>query len=267
MSEKQIAIIVVSGSDGGITWAGKIAKLFASNGIPSLALAYWKTKNTSKILSLIEIEIINSAVIWLKQSGYSKVGIYGVSKGAELALVSASLISQLEFVIAVSPACCVFEGIEKRSYSGTSSWTWQGKPMPFISFDGIRINSIKNALKNGEYGFNQQYLEVLANKKDESNTIKAENINGPILLLSAKEDAQWPAEKMGCMIYNRLKEKQFAFPFRHEAYAPASHILCPVSPLSRFAYRQERRFPKECARSRKEVFELSLEWLRGLTGD
>ncbi|MDR2898962.1 MAG: hypothetical protein LBU94_01460, partial [Clostridiales bacterium] len=154
---KDRAIITVSGSDGGIGWAKQIAGAFSANGIASLALSYWRTKNTPKTLSLIAIETIQYAVSWMKENGYAKIGIYGVSKGAELALTAGSLISQIKFVIAASPSCCVFEGIAKPSYSGASSWTWQGKPLPYASFDNVPTNAIAKLLKNREYGFLQEY--------------------------------------------------------------------------------------------------------------
>lgn len=258
------AMIVVSGSDGGIRWANEIASVFSAHDISSLAVAYWKTKYTSKTLALIPIEIIQSAVLWLKKNGYSKVGIYGVSKGAELALISGSLIPQIERVIAVSPCCCVFEGIAKPAYSNTSSWTWGGQPLPYASFHNISVSVIKNIIKNHEFGFVKQYIDVLATNKNEENTIKVENINGPILLLSAKEDAQWPSAEMGNMICNRLSNKEFAFPFHHEIFYPASHILCPVKTKMRLAYRMERQHKKECEVSRKQALKMSLDWLARL---
>jgi dienelactone hydrolase len=245
-------------------WAAKIAESFLACGISSFALAYWKTKNTSKTLSLSQIEIVQAAVCWLKDEGYQKVGIYGLSKGAELALVAGSYLPQIEFVIAASPACCVFEGLAKPSYSGASSWTWAGCSLPYISFNERNIPILKNILRNGEFGFHQQYLDILLSKKNEENTIKVEKINGPILLLSAKEDAQWPAATMGGMICDRLKEKQFRFPYLHEVYYPASHVMCPVHTRLKFIYRQERMFPKECEQSRKNALELSLKWISGV---
>jgi dienelactone hydrolase len=258
------AMIVVSGSDGGIKWANEIASVYSAHGISSLAIAYWKTKHTPKTLELIPIEIIQSAVLWLKKNGYSKVGIYGVSKGAELALTSGSLISQIEFVIAVSPSCCVFEGIAKPAYSNTSSWTWGGQPLPYASLHNISVSMIKNILKNHEFGFVKQYIDVLATNKNEENTIKVENINGPILLLSAKEDAQWPSIEMGKMICDRLNNKEFAFPFHHEIFYPASHILCPVKTKMGLVYRMERQHKKECEMSRKQALKMSLDWLERL---
>lgn len=258
------AMIVVSGSDGGIRWANKIASVYSAHGIPSLAVAYWKTKYTSNTLALIPIETIQSAVIWLKENGYSKVGIYGFSKGAELALISASLIPQIEFVIAVSPSCCAFEGIARPAGSNSSSWTWGGKPLPYASFYNVPISLIKNILNNREYGFVKQYSDVLATNKNEENTIKVENINGPILLLSAKEDAQWPSAKMGKMIYDRLTDKKFKFPYQYEIFNPASHILCPVKTESRFMYRMERQHKKEFEVSRGQALKISLDWLARL---
>ena len=38
-AEKEKAIIVVTGSDGGIKWAKQIADAFAFHGVPSLAIA------------------------------------------------------------------------------------------------------------------------------------------------------------------------------------------------------------------------------------
>ncbi len=88
---KDRTVIVVSGSDGGIAYAKKTAEVLAGKGIPSLALAYWGTKNTPETLSLIPVETVQSAAEWLMEQGYSSVGIYGFSKGAEYALTSASL--------------------------------------------------------------------------------------------------------------------------------------------------------------------------------
>ncbi len=66
---------------------------------------------------------------------------------------------------------------------------------------------LKNFLKNKEMGFRSEYLKALELHKSETNVIKVENIKGPVLLLSAQGDAQWPAEIMAEMIVQRLMEK------------------------------------------------------------
>ena len=205
--ESDKAMIVIGGSEGGIKAAYGVAKVFAEEGIHSLAVAYWGTELTAESLELIPIEIIQTALDCLKKKGYGKVGIYGVSKGAELALTVASLIPELDFVIAVSPAAYVFEGIRKKAYSKTASWTWQGKPLIYLNFEGIKANMVKKFFKNKEMGFRNEYLKALELNKSEENVMKVENIKGPVLLLSAKGDSQWPAEIMGDMVMRRLQEK------------------------------------------------------------
>lgn len=67
-----MAMIVVTGSDGGIKWAKEISKVFCDNGISCLAIAYWKEKNLPKSLSLIPIEIIAEATTILKTKAIQK---------------------------------------------------------------------------------------------------------------------------------------------------------------------------------------------------
>lgn len=232
------AMIVVTDSDGGIKWAKEISKVFCDNGISCLAVAYWKEKNLPKSLSLIPIEIIAEAADYLKNRGYAKIGVYGFSKGAEFALLAASHFPQISFVIAVSPACCVFEG--------------------------IKTSIIKNLIKYREFGFARQYRAVLSQNKNEDNTIKVENINAPILLISAENDAQWCSKLMVELVAKRLQENNFAFNYHHEIYRTASHILCPVKTKLRYAYKVERKHGKECSVARKKALRLTLEWLSDL---
>ncbi len=56
-------------------------------------------------------------------------------------------------------------------------------------------------------------------------TIKVENINGPILIYTGKEDPMWPSSKMGEMIVERLKENNFPHWYEHVAYENAGHSL------------------------------------------
>lgn len=259
-----IAMIVVTGSDGGIKWAREISKVFCNNGLSCLALAYWKKRGLPKTLSLIPIEIISDAITYLKNKGYSKVGIYGFSKGAELALIATSYFPQVDFVIAVSPSCCVFAGIEKNTYSKNSSWSHNGQPIPHISFDGIKTNYIKNFIKNRELGFAEHYSEIISKQKNEENTIKVENINAPILLLSAENDALWCSKQMGEHIIKRLQEKEFKYTYRHIVFPYASHILCPIKPKRRLAFKIERKYMKECNASRKNALKITLNWLSEL---
>lgn len=45
--------------------------------------------------------------------------------------------------------------------------------------------------------------------------IKVENINGPLLILSGKDDDQWPASAMSDQIIERLKKNNFRYYNKH----------------------------------------------------
>lgn len=109
------------------------------------------------------------------------------------------------------------------------------------------------------------YDRLLDTEMNESNTIKVENINGPILLISAHEDVMWPSERMGNLIVNRLKDNDFKFTCHHEVYERASHVLTPNrSPMLKMS-RIERMYSKECNDSRNSAFALSLDFLHSVS--
>ena len=84
----------------------------------------------------VSIEPIERAVAYLRQRGFDRVGIYGISKGGELALLAASLMPQITCVVAISPLACAMPGITGnkslagKGLSDRSSWTWRGEPVP-----------------------------------------------------------------------------------------------------------------------------------------
>ena len=96
---KDKVMIVMSGSNGGMTLTKQEAEFYHRNGIPSLALALFKTKQTPKELSRVPVEFVEKAAAWLKKLGYKQIGIDGTSKGSEMALIAASLFPELSCVI------------------------------------------------------------------------------------------------------------------------------------------------------------------------
>ena len=72
---KDKVVVTLSGSEGGLEHAEKLAKYLQENGIPALALGYFKTKHSVKTLNKIELENIKAAIEWLKNQGYEKIGI------------------------------------------------------------------------------------------------------------------------------------------------------------------------------------------------
>ena len=119
-SNKEKIVIVFSGSEGGLEHAEKSCRYLQDNSINSFALGYFKTKHSSKRLNLIPVEIIGDVIEKLKTLGYGKIGIEGISKGAELALAAAIRYPELSCVIVKTPSWFYSEGLAGGQPSGDS---------------------------------------------------------------------------------------------------------------------------------------------------
>lgn len=217
---KNVAIMFLGGSEGGIP--NYTVEKYTANGYPCFIVGYFGTKNTPDHLEMIPLEYFEKAIQIFKsypEVGDKKVVLFGGSKGGELALLLASRYKQIEGVIARAPSSVVFQGI--GGPLRTSSWSYKGQPVPFVPyyepFDYSKV-------------VNNQWVElyklsITQTQAVEKATIKVENINGPILLLTGKEDTMWPSGQMGDMIIKRLKENNFPHWYKNVAYENAGHAL------------------------------------------
>lgn len=159
--DKEKAVIVFSGSDGGLEHAGKHAHFLADNGIPALAFALFKTKHTGKSLDMVPIERVKKVINWLKERGYKKIAVDGTSKGAEYAFACALAYPELSCVIVKTPSWFYSEGLKGKEPTGDSCWSKNGKSIPFTPYKTRKINALKYIIKNKEYNI----LEINSGKK------------------------------------------------------------------------------------------------------
>lgn len=258
-NRKDKVIIIVSGSNGGLTMTKQCAKFYAENGIPSLALALFKTQETSKDLSCVPIEYVESAIKYLKNMGYKNIGIDGMSKGSELALLSATMFKDLTCVIARVPSYFISEGLISKRPSGTSCWSYQRKEIPFAKYKSRNFNIPKIMIKEREWNL----LSINSDKNVTSESIiPVEKINGAVLLLSSINDTVWSSFESSKYIENRLTENGFAFPHKHIAFPNMSHImLTSISDTTRVLFKSERRNKTKCESEREELKKELLNWV------
>jgi uncharacterized protein len=218
-SPRKLGILVLGGSEGGK--AEYFARILAQQGYPVLSLAYFKTPGTPEYLDMIPLEYFDKPIQWLKTNTKVQNGgivVVGGSKGAELALLLASRIPDIRGVIAVSPSSVVWQGIPKDFWPPRSSWSIKGKPVSFVPYDvskGFDPNDLLSL-----------YQQSLSQKERvQQATIEVENIQGPVLLLSGRQDSMWPSREMGDMICERLKARNFRFKWEHIKYDDAGHTL------------------------------------------
>jgi len=214
-------VLVVGGSGGGIAWQDYWADILASQGFAALALAYFGMEGLPKELDEIPLEYFLGALEYMQRKpeiDRTRIGVVGVSKGAELALLLASHAPAIRAVVAFVPSSVVFQSgaSMEPGQKPRSSWTFHGRPLPFVphesgNTDEPLVNEFRRALK-------QRDRVTIA-------TIPVERIGGPILLLSGKEDTTWPSSDMSEMVIARLRERNFRFAYQHIAYDDAGHLI------------------------------------------
>lgn len=256
---KDKVIIVLSGSDGGLHHAEKLSKYLQENGIPALALGYFKTKNSNKSLNRIALENIKAAINWLFESGYKRIGIEGYSKGSEYAAAAAIEFHELSCVILKTPSHFYSEGMNGKTPSGTSCWSYYGKELPYTPYKTRKLPVIKEIIRNKEYNI----LAVNTDKRIHPDSlIPIEKIEAPVLMFSTKADTIWPS-KISCeKLEERLTIHHFSYPHKHICFEHMSHIMLENCGKSlKFFLQSEKQFPKECAKERAIMGQECIKWI------
>lgn len=258
-------LVVFGGSDGKFELAQRLARLFQARGLTTLALVYWNEPGLPLEFRAVPVEAVEKAAQRLRALGCEKVGLWGISKGAELALLAASLMPELvSCVVAVSPIHIVCQGISNQRgirLLPCSSWSWRGVELPYAPLALPVGDILKESLLARQPVLCSAYRQAVEHPPAAA-VIPVERIGGPVLLLSAQDDSMWPAAQAAGQILARLDGA--AFPHRRESlcYPYASHLLVPMRLKAARAFQVERRAPGQCAASRAESFEKTLDFLQ-----
>jgi len=226
------AVIVLSGSGGGFDLDK--AAVLSRHGFATLALAYFGAPPLAPWLHRVPIEYIEAALAWLAaqpEIDSGRVGVLGVSRGAELAMLSASRYSNIRAVVAYAPSSVAWDsgGREKTSGEQIPAWLWRGDPVPsvplplrsFMWRSAVPVVAMRRPVM-----FRNLFRAGLRNETAVARAaIPAEQINGPLMLISGGDDHVWPAQEMADAIVARLKERGFQHAVEHLHYPSAGHLL------------------------------------------
>lgn len=258
-SRKDKVVITLSGSEGGLEHAEKLAKFLQDNGIPALALGYFKTKHSVKTLNKIELENIKATIEWLKKLGYEKIGIEGCSKGAEYAAAAAIEFHELSCVILKIPSWFYSEGMNGTKPSGASSWSYQGKEIPYTPYKTRKLPIFKEMIKNKEYNI----LAINTGKTIQPDSIiPIEKIEAPILMFSTRVDTIWPSKESCEKMEECLNINNFSYPHKHICFEHMSHMMLEnCGSAIKYFIKSEKKFPEECATERVVMGQECIKWI------
>lgn len=239
--KKRAALLTLTGSNGGID--PTMAPLLASRGYNVLALAYYHYEGVPADLIECPLESFRDALRWLVAQpsvDAQHIGIVGVSKGAEAALLIASYFPEsLRVVAAIVPSSVVWEGIDARARFGTdpqfdapgrSSWSLGGKPLPFV-----RKVVSQERLTHRPVATRDEYEPPMHQPLDPATLIPVERIRAPIFLAASGDDLAWPSLTMALQIKKRLADHHRSQAVEVHEYLHAGHVVAPPGYRTGFA--------------------------------
>lgn len=215
--EKVPVVIAIGGSEGGIATGNSNGEMMAPHCIAVLGLAYFKEKGLPNTLDHIPLEYFIQAIDYLEtipKIDSGKIGIVGGSRGAEVALLLASMEPRIKSVVATTPSSVAWYGRNTAS----SAWTFKGKDIPALSLEldeQAPVLSRFQAALNDQENVKQAFFSF-------------EKIRGPIFLVSAENDQFWPSYRMAKDLETYLKERDFRYAVVHKSY-PTGHGFSAVT--------------------------------------
>ncbi|MEL7194926.1 MAG: acyl-CoA thioester hydrolase/BAAT C-terminal domain-containing protein [Bacteroidota bacterium] len=220
--ENRPAIVVIGGGVGGDYWGQE----FAKRNYVGLSLPYHRREGLPDLMEEIPLEYFEKAIHWLgaqSQVDQEKIILMGASRNAELALVIASRFPELvSGVIACAPSSISWPNavLPFNSDSLKPSWTYQGQAIPYLPMRKIQGTEASN-IETLPY-----WMAGLARVDEYPEAIiPVENIGGPILLLSGKDDKIWPSALMSDMIADRLAANDFPHDLENIQFEDAGHLI------------------------------------------
>lgn len=224
------SVIVISGSEGRIEKAQITAGLLASHGYSALALCYFGLESLPSTLEKIPLEYIENAIKWMEKEQTvlsDKICIYGRSKGGELALLAATIFKQIKGVLANTPSSIIWQGLNERNRpSKYSSWSYQGKEIPYLKFNSLAaFKYITKKMLGQSAQISDIYKSSLSSSKASDCTIAVEKINGPILLISGENDEFWTSKTFCENIMKRLEVCEFKNNKEHYCCKNSGHFI------------------------------------------
>jgi len=237
------AVMILNGSGGGINEPR--AALYASHGYAAFALAYFKAPGLSDYISNTPLEYFQTGLRWLRrrvQPQHDFVAIAGQSRGGELVLLlGATFPDEISAVLAYVPGAVVHSAqnaCDPKIGREGPTWLLGGKPLPhlwennrtatWVPFDeGPAPHRHEKALRTA-----LQDPDAVARAR-----IRVENIQAPVLLLSATDDGSWPSSLYAQMVHDKLAEVQHPYPVEWLDFQDGGHsILFPFVPTTQLVY-------------------------------
>ena len=255
-------LIVIQGLKG-LELPSKYAEMFAGKGYSALAMSYYGSEGQPNTMRAIPLEQFRTAcdTVKLYENGrFRRIGIYGNSKGAGMALLAASVVPDISLVIAASSFGHIMQGSGRKSLSPCKAMiSLDGNDFPYVSNKGVFGAFLKRCIR--EHNIRLLYFfDEWERKGTAENEIPVEKVGGDILFLTSTNDESVPAKHDAELLISRLRRTEYAHSYRHINFAYGSHNL-GFFPINNNLLPQEKKHPEECRKAREDALEIILRTL------
>lgn len=236
-------VVVLNGSGGGINEAR--GALYASHGYQAFALGYFKAPGLSPFITEMPLEYFETGLRWVRRALRPRdgfVAISGQSRGGELALLLGATFPDLvSAVIAYVPGALVHgaqgAGDPARGGWQGATWTRGCVALPHLWQGNSAVHWHPWAGDAPPDRHHSVFFEGLKDRAlAERARIPVEQIAGPVLLISGRDDRAWPSSLYSRMVVSALRRSQHPYPVRHLDFDDAGHsINLPVVPTTQLS--------------------------------
>ena len=261
-----------SGADYKLTWKGSGFLRNAGWSCLLVAFAGWDGLPEDPVLA--PVEYAEKAVAVLKEAGYEKVGVYGISAGAKYAITAASLLPEISLVIAASPFDYTTEAFKGTKALNQSTFSFRGEPLPYDPTVTLHRNIISVLFRtafNKKYGMKRMlrgcYQE---NVQTEAARIKVENMHADFLMQCPGYDDCWPSDEAVPRMKMILERAGYPYRVQATTYEKGSHLLCGDLMTSPEYLKSMRKILQAeyvdqdaCNKAREDSMKEALEFLDG----
>lgn len=227
-------IVTFGGSEGGCNYFQAID--LAQNGYEVVALFFFGQENQPQLLNKVPIDFFDEFLVYAKDRNIDTetLTLLGGSKGAELSLLLTNYYDEIDNAILYAPSSYVFQGLDFQNQA--SSWTYQGKELPYISFMESSPQSLFQMFSamifNYPISYREQYETAVQNSENASDAvIDISNFEGNIIMFSGDDDAMWHSSVMAQEIYNQNQTN-----IENVVYEDVGHIFKDVTYANGLAF-------------------------------
>lgn len=201
-----VGAVVLGGSGGAVPL--ERSRLLAGLGVRVAAIRWFGGSGQPPGICEVAIETFEQAIDQLVAAGCSRIIVLGTSKGAEAALVTASVDPRVNLVVALSPSSVVWAnvgpGIDGFEWPLRSSFTWRGDPLPFVPHEAEALLSVGRLPPISYLKLFEQSLERFPKQVDDA-AIPIAQTRAEVILAAGGDDQLWPSLRFAHGLVKQLE--------------------------------------------------------------